>query len=107
VVLPVGTAESERLRPLQHDQSTAQEPTRRSTKVAKVNQKPGPVFVVTPPTLLNSNLMRAKSAISMANAIRVKSAAKNATNEATMPMIGPPKNSAKTNAKNVAMVETG
>lgn len=43
----------------------------------------------------------------MANAIRVKSAAKNATNEATMPMIGPPKNSAKKNAKNVAIVATG
>jgi hypothetical protein len=40
----------------------------------------------------------------MANAIRVKSAAKNATNDEITAMIGTPKNNVKKNAKNVAMV---
>jgi hypothetical protein len=40
----------------------------------------------------------------MANAIRVKIAAKSATNAAIMPMTGMVANSAKKNAKNVATV---
>ena len=67
--------------------------------------EPGPVFVETPdPSLLFSNLTRPKSAISMANAMRVKSAAKNATNDEITVMIGTPKNNMKKNAKNVEIV---
>jgi len=81
---------------------------RRSMRETKVNQKPGPVFVVIPdPSLLNSNLTRAKNAISMINAIRVNNAAKKATNDEIMPIIGLVENSAKANAKNVKMVATG
>jgi hypothetical protein len=102
------TAESERLLPLQHAKHTVQVPTRRRIREAKVNQKPGPVFVVIPASSLsNSTLTSAKSAISMAKAIRVKITAKSATNAAIMPMTGMVANSAKKNAKNVATVATG
>jgi hypothetical protein len=77
-------------------------------KETKVNQKPGAVFVVIPPPRLsNSFLMRTKSAISTANAIRVNNAAKNAINDEIMPIIALVENRAKTNAMNVAMVATG
>lgn len=56
------------------------------------------------PSLSNSTLTRAKSAISTANAIRVNNAAKNAITEEIMPITELFENRAKRNAKNVAMV---
>jgi hypothetical protein len=74
----------------------------------KVNQKPGPVFVVIPvPSLSDSTLMSTRSAISTANAIRVNNAAKKATNDEMMPIIALLENRAKTNATNVTMAATG
>jgi len=91
-----------------HPKHTVQPPTRRSMTETKDNQKPGPVFVVIPaPSLSNSTLMSAKSAISTANAIRLNNAAKNAINEEIMPITALDENRAKKNAKNVAMVATG
>ena len=67
--------------------------------------EPGPVFVVIPAlSLLNSTSTSLNSAISRANAIRVKTTAKSATNDEIMPMTGMVANSQKKNAKNVAMV---
>lgn len=63
---------------------------------------PGPVFV--DPILSNSNLTSAKSAISMANAIRVNNAAKNETKDEIMGMILLFENSPKKNARNVTTV---
>lgn len=68
--------------------------------------EPGPVTVVTPePSLSISCLTSAKSAISMAKAIKVNSAAKNASRDATRVMTRWVE-SAKTNATNVTMVAT-
>ena len=67
--------------------------------------EPGPVVVVNPaPRLFNSNLTSAKSAISMANAIRVNSAAKNATKDEITGMTLWFANSERKNARNVATV---
>ena len=67
--------------------------------------EPGPVLVVMPaPSLLNSTLTSPKSAISIANAIRVKIAAKIETNDAITPKIRMLENRVKMNARNVAMV---
>ena len=63
------------------------------------------MFVVIPdPSLSNSTLMSAKSAISTAKAIRVNNAAKNAINDDIMPITAEVENIAKTNATNAAMV---
>lgn len=87
---------------------TVQPPTRRSMRETKVNQKPGPVLVVTSaPSLFNSCRTSPKSAISMANAIRVKIAAKNATRDERRVIDGRVENTEKMNAKNVTMVATG
>jgi hypothetical protein len=66
----------------------------------------GPVFAVIPaPSLSNSILMSAKSAISMVNAIRVNiAAAKNAARDARMGMTTWVENSVKKNARKVRMV---
>jgi len=73
----------------------------------KVIQKAAPGLVVIPvPSLFTSCWTSAKSAISMANAIRVNSAAKNASRDAirvTTKWV----ESAKRNAKNVTTVATG
>jgi len=76
-------------------------------RATKVIQKAADGLVVTPvPILSNSCWMSTKSAISIANAIRVNSAAKNASRDAirvTTKWV----ESAKRNAKNVTMVATG
>jgi len=73
----------------------------------KVNQKPGPGLVVTPvPILSTLCLTSPKSAISMANAIRVNVAAKNASKDAIRVMTKWVE-SPKRNAKNMTMVATG
>ena len=69
--------------------------------------EPAPVFVVIPaPSVLNSFLMSARSAISMQNATRVKKVAKNAIHDEIMPIVDFIENRAKKNAKNAAMVAT-
>ena len=62
------------------------------------------VVVIPAPSLSNSCLTRAKSAISMANDIKVNIPAKNATKDARRVMNFLVENKAKRNAKNVAMV---
>jgi len=75
--------------------------------VTKVIQKAGAVRVVTPaPSFSISCLTSAKSAISMAKAIRVNVAAKNASRDATRVMTRWVE-SEKTNATNMTMVATG
>jgi len=73
----------------------------------KVIQKAAAGLVIIPvPSLFNSCWTSAKSAISMANAIRVNNAAKNASRDAIRVT---PKwvESPKRNAKNVTIVATG
>jgi hypothetical protein len=73
----------------------------------RVGDEPGAVFVETSEEILsNSNLTSAKSAISMANDIRVNTAAKNETKDEIMGMAQLVENSAKKNAKNVTTVAT-
>jgi len=105
----VGTAASVRFLPLQHEKHTVQLPTRRSTREAKVNQKPGPVFVVTPVPKLSSNciLTSAKRAISTQNAITVKRNAKIPTTVEITPMIGELEHKTNKKARAMAMVATG
>jgi len=79
----------------------------RRMRATKVIQKAADGLVVMPvPILFTSCWTSAKSAISMANAIRVNSAAKNASRDAirvkTRWLESP-----KMNAKNVTMVATG
>ena len=77
----------------------------KSRRNKKGGDEPGPVFVVISAlSLLNSTSTSPNSAISRANAIRVNTAAKSATNDEIMPMTGMVANSPKKNAKNVAMV---
>lgn len=97
----------ESLLSLRRPQQTMQPARGRRIRETKVNQKPGPVLVVTPdPSLSISCFTSAKSAISIANAIRVNNVAKNESKDARSVTVMWVEN-AQRNAANVTPVATG